>query len=99
MPAPSTIDLIGAPIEIGTSEPGAVMGPAALRTAGLLRVLRDLGFTVRDQGDLAPGCTPGQRDLPAIRAWMTEISQAVETALDGGSLPLVAGGDHSLSLG
>ncbi|MEQ4598956.1 MAG: arginase [Methylobacteriaceae bacterium] len=99
MPAPSTIDLIGAPIEIGTSEPGAVMGPAALRTAGLLRVLRDLGFTVRDQGDLDPDCTPGQRDLPAIRSWMTEISQAVETALDGGSLPLVAGGDHSLSLG
>lgn len=99
MDSSPTIDLIGAPIEIGTSEPGAVMGPAALRTAGLTRVLHDLGFTVRDRGDLAPDCAVGQRDLPAIRAWMTEISRAVEMALDGGSLPLVAGGDHSLSLG
>ncbi|MDV2983881.1 UNVERIFIED_CONTAM: arginase [Methylobacteriaceae bacterium AG10] len=99
MPSSSTIDLIGAPIEIGTSEPGAVMGPAALRTAGLVRVLQDLGFTVTDRGDLAPDGAQGERDLPAIRAWMTEIARAVETALDRGSLPLVAGGDHSLSLG
>ncbi|TXN55059.1 arginase, partial [Methylobacterium sp. WL18] len=36
------IALIGAPIEVGTSEPGALMGPAALRTAGLVRTLSDL---------------------------------------------------------
>ncbi|MEH3117369.1 MAG: arginase [Methylorubrum populi] len=93
------IEVIGAPIEIGTSEPGAVMGPASLRTAGLVRVLQDLGVSVADRGDLDPDCVPGQRDLPAIRAWMTGISRAVEASLGRGSLPLVAGGDHSLSLG
>ena len=99
MPMPSSIDIIGAPIEIGTSEPGSLMGPAALRTAGLGRVLQDLGYAVNDAGDLAPDCAAGQRDLPAIRAWMTLIAGAVEAAFTRGSLPLVAGGDHSLSLG
>lgn len=99
MRTPSPIDIIGAPIEIGTSEPGALMGPAALRTAGLVRVLQDLGFTVQDRGDLSPDGTLGQRDLSAFRAWTTDIASAVEAALDAGRLPLVAGGDHSLSLG
>ena len=99
MPMPSSIDIIGAPIEIGTSEPGSLMGPAALRTAGLGRVQQDLGYAVNDAGDLSPDCAAGQRDLPAIRAWMTLIAGAVEAAFTRGSLPLVAGGDHSLSLG
>ncbi|CAO4165402.1 arginase [Methylorubrum aminovorans] len=95
----SIIKLVGAPIEIGTSEPGAVMGPAALRTAGLVRVLQDLGHTVHDSGELSPDGTLGQRTLSAIRAWTTDISSMVETALDEGHLPVVVGGDHSLSLG
>ena len=99
MPMPSSIDIIGAPIEICNSKPGSRMGPAALRTAGLARVLQDLGYAVDDAGDLSPDCAAGQRDLPAIRAWMTLIAGAVETAFARGSLPLVAGGDHSLSLG
>ncbi|MFF8801278.1 MULTISPECIES: arginase [unclassified Methylobacterium] len=96
---PSSVDIIGAPIEIGTSEPGSLMGPAALRTAGLGRVLQDLGYAVNDAGDLSPDGAAGQRDLPAIRAWTTLIAGAVEAAFARGSLPLVAGGDHSLSLG
>jgi arginase len=49
-----SIALIGVPIEVGTSEPGALMGPAALRTAGLVRALADLGHTVTDRGDVVP---------------------------------------------
>ena len=33
------IALLGAPIDIGASQRGTLMGPAALRTAGLLTVL------------------------------------------------------------
>ncbi len=45
------IAVLGAPIEIGASQRGTLMGPAALRTAGLLTLLEDLGFAVKDHGD------------------------------------------------
>jgi arginase len=93
------IALIGAPIEVGTSEPGALMGPAALRTAGLARTLADLGHTVIDRGDVAPEGAAGARGWPAVAAWTRALSRAVEAALDEGFVPLAAGGDHSLSLG
>ncbi|MCJ2069036.1 arginase [Methylobacterium sp. J-030] len=93
------IALIGAPIEVGTSEPGALMGPAALRTAGLVRALADLGYAVADHGDIVPDGPVGERGLDAVAAWTRALSRAVENALVGGALPLTAGGDHSLSLG
>ena len=37
------IAVLGAPIEIGASQRGTLMGPAALRTAGLLTLLDGLG--------------------------------------------------------
>jgi arginase len=93
------IAVIGAPIEVGTSELGAVMGPAALRTAGLVRVLRDLGHAVEDLGDAVPDGPAEGRGLPAVAAWTRALARQVEAALGDGHLPLVAGGDHSLSLG
>ncbi|MCJ2140082.1 arginase [Methylobacterium sp. E-066] len=93
------IALIGAPIEVGTSEPGALMGPAALRTAGLARTLSDLGHAVVDHGDIVPDGPADGRGLQAVAAWTRSLSRAVEAALEAGSVPLAAGGDHSLSLG
>ena len=93
------IALIGAPIEVGTSEPGALMGPAALRTAGLTRALTDLGHGVIDHGDIVPDLPAGARGLEAVAAWTHVLSRAVEEALNAGAVPIAAGGDHSLSLG
>ncbi|TXN22829.1 arginase [Methylobacterium sp. WL9] len=93
------IAIIGVPIEIGTSEPGALMGPAALRTAGLIRTLADLGHDVEDAGDVAPDTSGAARGLPAVARWTRALSERVTAALEGGALPVVLGGDHSLSLG
>ncbi len=49
------IAVLGAPIDIGASQRGTLMGPAALRTAGLLTLLDGLGFDVQDHGDLSIG--------------------------------------------
>jgi arginase len=97
--ARSRIAVIGAPIEVGTSEPGALMGPAALRTAGLVRALADLGLAVTDHGDVLPDGPAAARGLDAVAAWTRALSRAVAHALDAGAIPLAAGGDHSLSLG
>lgn len=49
-----TCQILGIPTQIGTSQQGCVMGPAALRTAGLPEAIRGLGWTVSDLGDAAP---------------------------------------------
>ena len=48
------ISLLGVPVQDGTHERGCLMGPDALRTAGIVDTLNDLGFTCTDHGDLAP---------------------------------------------
>ena len=60
---PRHIRIVGVPIDIGASQPGAIMGPAALRTAGIVESLRELGHEVVDQGDL-PAPAPVQLHLP-----------------------------------
>ena len=55
------IALLGIPIEIGASQPGTLMGPDALRTAGIGRILDQLGFAVEDHGNMArPGVAPAE---------------------------------------
>ena len=44
--AQRTIELIGAPVEVGAGRRGCVMGPAALRVAGIEATFSSLGFEV-----------------------------------------------------
>src|SRR3984893_11065244 len=50
---PRRIAVLGAPIDMGASQRGTLMGPAAIRTAGLLTLLESLGFAVTDHGDVS----------------------------------------------
>ncbi|HEY7385798.1 MAG TPA: arginase [Beijerinckiaceae bacterium] len=100
--------ILGAPIDIGASRPGALMGPAALRTAGLVDNLRELGHAVEDQGDVAPpqplALDPAlsaakARNLAHIAAWSRLLSDRTYAIARSGACPIVLGGDHSLSIG
>ena len=62
------IAVLGAPIDIGASQRGTLMGPAALRTAGLLTLLDGLGFEVKDHGDLSIGDVADLADAPPDNA-------------------------------
>jgi arginase len=83
------------------------MGPAALRTAGIGRVLEQLGFAVEDHGDLAiPTLAPATQPPPAnakayddIAAWSGLISGHAYRLARFGAVPIFMGGDHSLSMG
>jgi arginase len=97
--------LIGAPIDSGQQRPGCLMGPAAYRVAGLVQALRDLGHSVEDRGDLAPGPLPDITPrnpvvhcLPETLAWAQALKAATGQAVAQG-LPILLGGDHSLALG
>ncbi len=101
----ATVELIGAPTDIGASVRGAGMGPDALRVADLPGTLARLGFQVVDAGNLAGPATPwtapsdGLRHLDEAVAWNRAVYDAVDAALGAGRLPLMMGGDHSLAIG
>ena len=66
MPNQPRIALLGVPIEIGASQLGTLMGPDALRTAGIGRILDQLGFAVEDHGNMAkPDVAPDEGPPPA----------------------------------
>ncbi len=100
-----TVALIGAPTDIGAGHRGAVMGPEALRVAGIAEALRERGVNVEDRGNLAGPMNPwlppqdGYRHLPQVLAWNSAAMRAVDAELEAGNLPVLLGGDHCLSVG
>jgi arginase len=101
------IALLGAPVEVGASQRGTLMGPAALRTAGLAAVLESLGFSVEDHGDLSLADLTAADDAPPpntkhyreIAGWIRALSARAYSLASSGAIPLFLGGDHSLSMG
>jgi arginase len=101
------IAVLGAPIEIGASQRGTLMGPASLRTAGLLTLLDGLGFEVQDHGDLSISDVTELADAPPrnarhyreIQRWTRALSMRAYELARSGAIPIFLGGDHSLSMG
>jgi arginase len=101
------IALLGAPIDMGASQRGTLMGPAALRTAGLPTLLETLGFEVADYGDLSIRDMADLADPPPenanhyreIQRWTRVLSHRGYEIAQTGAIPIFLGGDHSLSMG
>ena len=100
-----TASLIGAPTDIGASDRGASMGPEALRVAGIHAALSQRGLDVVDCGNVSGPPNPGlikangYRNLAQVTAWNLEVHDAVYRELGEHRLPILLGGDHSLSIG
>jgi arginase len=97
--------VIGVPTSAGAHHAGQERAPAALREAGLIRKLREAGDLVADAGDL-PGAVfavdhqhPEARNLAAVTRVASEVADAVDAQLKTGRLPLVIGGDCTITLG
>jgi arginase len=97
--------VIGVPSSAGAHHAGQERAPRALREAGLAERLRAAGESLDDAGDL-PGAAfavdhdhPDGRNLPAVVRVAREVADAVAGALDSGRLPLVIGGDCTITLG
>src|SRR6267143_3938412 len=107
IPRKPRVALLGVPIEIGASQRGTLMGPDALRTAGIGRVLEQLGFDVEDHGDLAISAVSSADGPPPanakyyedIKGWIRALSERAWLLARSGALPIFMGGDHSLSMG
>jgi len=104
---PNRVALLGAPIDMGASRRGTLMGPAALRTAGLPDLLESLGLDVIDFGDVGIADIADLADLPPpkanhyreIQRWSRVLARRSYELAQTGALPIFLGGDHSLSMG
>ena len=102
---PRTFGLIGAPSSVGAHWPGQEKAPGCLRAAGLVEELTGAGLDVVDMGDLpvvrfAPH--PVERrphNLSAVVQFARDLAGRVQTVLRAGHLPLVIGGDCSITVG
>ncbi len=99
------VSLIGAPTDIGAGHRGALMGPDALRIAGLAEALTARGIDVVDRGNLEGPRNPWQgpvngfRHLDEVVAWNRVVMDAMLAELQQQRLPILMGGDHCLGLG
>jgi arginase len=99
------LGLIGVPSSAGAHGPGQEKAPSALRQAGLLGALREAGLTVEDLGDLPvtrfepDPANRKRQSLSRVVAVARQVADRVATAVDHELVPLVLGGDCSITLG
>ena len=101
------IHVIGVPLDLGGNRRGTDMGPSAFRIAGIAEALAALGRSVVDKGNVdapipeaagEPGDTH-KRYVRPIAEVCAALCRTTRASLDAGALPIVLGGDHSLSAG
>src|ERR1700737_5380939 len=99
------IGLIGVPSSAGAHGPGLEKAPSALRQAGLVGALRAAGLEVEDRGDLPvtrfkPDPVNRKRQsLSRVGKVAREGADAVAAAVERDLVPLVLGGDCTITLG
>ncbi|XP_014591145.2 arginase-2, mitochondrial isoform X2 [Equus przewalskii] len=101
-----SVAVIGAPFSGGQKRKGVEHGPAAVREAGLMKRLSNLGCHLKDFGDLS--FTPVPKDdlynnlivnPRSVGLANQELAEVVSKAVSGGYSCVTVGGDHSLAIG
>lgn len=104
------ICIYGVPMDLGQRRRGVDMGPSAIRYAGLQMRLEQLGWTVRDGGNIpVPNVEEVTTSEPAeseqayhagtIARVSNALYQQVLTSIEAGEQVIALGGDHSIALG
>ncbi len=99
------IAIIGFPCALGGRGPGPERGPESIRSAGLIRRIKNLGFLVNDLGDIPVQNIDGYewsenaKNLGRIIKYDKALAEKVYESIRAGMFPLVLGGDHSLTIG
>ena len=102
---PKKIALIGACSSAAAFLPGTEKAPQALRAAGLIEKIKNIGYEVTDLGDCPTRLFADDeehrraRNLPAIVAGLNDLKVHAEVAIKSGALVLVLGGDCAQVIG
>jgi len=100
------ISVIGVAIDLGAGTPGVSMGPTAIRYAGVIDKLAQIGYEVKDEGDIVANkpISPKSdgiklKNLDEVTRVNQELCDMVSKVMGKGRFPLVLGGDHSIAIG
>lgn len=99
------IAVIGVPSDFGQNRRGVDMGPSALRYAGAIERLENLGHHVEDLGDLHIDkkfhnqIHPTLKNVDDVVDISKRLAGEVNTIVKKGMFPVVLGGDHSIAIG
>jgi arginase len=100
------VALVSVSIDLGAGCRGVDMGPSALRIAGITAAIESLGRVVKEIGTVTAGGfettdegEAGARFLEEIVSVAGRVGEMVRSGIEQGCLPLILGGDHSLSVG
>jgi hypothetical protein len=113
------VEIVGVPMDLGGDRLGVDMGPSAIRYAGLVGKLSEIGYRVKDRGNIrvadpdeglathAYKKVDPERMLRGARAHYVEeivraceeLATVVSDIVRAGDIPLVLGGDHSMTMG
>ncbi|WP_347942385.1 arginase [Peribacillus simplex] len=101
------ISIIGVPMDLGQTRRGVDMGPSAIRYAGLSERLENIGYNVRDEGDIKveiqeraqSDIDTNLKNLQDVAEGNEKLSQKVDEVIQSNRFPLVLGGDHSIAIG
>jgi arginase len=102
---PKKIALIGACSSAAAFLPGSEKAPQALRAAGLIEKIKNIGYEVVDLGDCPARLFADDeehrraRNLPAIVAGLNDLKVHAEVAIKSGALVLVLSGDCAQVIG
>lgn len=100
------ISIVGAPVDEGGAQRGCLMGPDALRVAGLREALCQQGYDVEDHGNLRLGHLPDVahgngaiHHLAECAAWIDILTRSAFEAGGRDRIAVFLGGDHLMSAG
>jgi arginase len=102
---PAELAVIGVPTSAGAHHAGQDLAPSALRGLGFVDRLRGAAFAVTDAGDVAgevfAADTIGStaRNIEAVVRVALGVADAVEREVRAGRVPIVLGGDCTITLG
>jgi arginase len=98
------IPILGVPMDLGAGRRGVDMGPSAIRLAKLADILRSLGHTIDDLGNIEVAVAESVDDVSGL-PYANVIADACHKtyeklkALSTDAFPIVLGGDHSIAMG
>lgn len=102
------VHLVGMPIFYGSDRFGVNFGPDKFREMDLLSALKELGYDVKDLGDIEVADVSEQdkykyhekmKYYDAIIDANTKLAFEVYKSISRGHFPVTLGGDHSLGMG
>ncbi|XP_008544751.1 arginase, hepatic [Microplitis demolitor] len=98
------VGIIGVPFEKGQKKEGVAQGPDAIRKAGLIPELINLGLDVKDFGNIKYEAKSVQgidnmTHLSEVAGCTYKVSETVAAVMKEGRTVVTIGGDHSVGVG